>query len=1098
MASVSKHTDDVIVKGSVSLRNSKGKDEKVAGVTVTEKGFSNGTQTDASGQFTIRVHKGAKLIFSMLGYKKHEIEVSATNPALSIVLEEDAATLKEVVVTGYQNLDKNKFTGAATKLKAEDIKMNGTTDIGRMLEGRVAGVSVQNVSGTFGSAPKIQIRGGTSLSGSNKPLWVIDGVVLEDVIDVTNDQLSSGDAKTILGSSVAGLNFNDVEDIYVLKDVAASALYGARAMNGVVVVTTKKGKAGDLRINYTGNFGSELRPSYNNFNIMNSADQMSVYSDMYEKGTLNYKDIGNNSDGGVFVKMDNLLNQFDPVTGKYALQNTPEARNAFLKQYALANTDWFHILFRNSLTQEHNLSFTGGSEKTQSYVSLGVYNDNGWTIADKVRRYTFNAQNTYNVSNKLTVGIITTASLRQQQTPGTVDRIADPVYGALTRDFDINPYNYALNTSRALTAYDDKGNLEYFTKNFAPFNIINELQNNTQKLTALDVKLQGNLSYKINKYLKYDFIGALRYVKTTQENMVNENSNRANAYRANINSTIAGKNGYLYKDPDYPDNQPIVVLPNGGFYNRIENSLASYDLRNTLNYTQSFGKHDLNVLVGQQTKLADRQNAFNTGYGYQYDYGGTPLVDYHIIKQGIEQGRQYYGMGYTYDRFASYFATAGYTYDQRYNFAAAMRYDGSNGLGKSPRARWLPTWSVSGAWNIDKEQFMQDVSSVSYLKLRGSYGLSASAGSATNAAAVYRTQNTYRPSTADIESGIYIQDLENSNLTFEKQYSADIGVDVGFFNGRLNITADIYNKKGFDLIGGILTSGIGGQQVKTGNYAGLKSKGIEFAVGGDIIRQKDWGWKANLVVSYATNKITNDKDIPAIFTQLMPAGAQKEGYPLNSLFSLDFKGLEHSTGIPLFVDEQGNVNRGVNLQSINTQYLKYEGPVNPPYNGGFGNTFRYKAFSLSTQITFQAGNKIRLNSVFQPSYSDLNAMPKEFNDRWMVPGDEKKTNIPSILDALTNYNIGGNYPYNNYNFSSARVANGAFARIKYIALGYQLPDTFAKRIGMNTASVTASATNLWLLFADEKLHGQDPEFFNAGGVAQPLQRQLVLSLKVGF
>ncbi|WP_052496073.1 SusC/RagA family TonB-linked outer membrane protein [Pedobacter lusitanus] len=1094
-----KAADPVVVKGTVSFAYPDGRVEKVFGVNVTEKGTANVRQTGADGQFTISVTKGAVLVFTKIGFKTQEVRISDNNPVLAIRMEESSMNLKETVITGYQQLDKKKFTGASVKLKGDELRQTGSTDIGRALEGKVAGVSIQNVSGTFGSAPKIRIRGVTSLTGSNKPLWVVDGIALEDVIDVTNDQLASGDASTLLGSSAAGINMNDVEDIYVLKDVAATSLYGARAMNGVVVITTKKGKSGNLQINYTGNFSSQLRPSYNGFNISNSADQMSIYSELYGKGMLNLKDIGNAANVGVYGKMYNNLQTIDPATGQFLLQNTPDARNAFLSRYASANTDWFKYLFRNTLTQEHSISISSGTDKAQHYTSVSFYNDNGWTIADKVKRYTFNSQNTYNFSSKLSGGIITTASYREQNAPGTINRTNDAYFGKLTREFDINPYSYALNTSRALTPYDEQGNLEYFRMNYAPFNIINELQNNQLKLTGLDVKLQLNLAYKVDPYLKYEFLGAARYAKTTQENLVNENSNRANAYRANYNSQIANGNTYLYKDTDNPNALPEVVMGAGGLYNRNDNSLGSYNFRNNLTYIRSFGRHDLNVLVGQEIRSADRQDAFNNGFGYQYENGGIPLVNYKIIKQGVEQNRQYYGMGKTQDRFASFYATAGYTFDHKYNLSAAARYDGSNQLGKSPQARWLPTWSVSGSWNIDQEKFLKDVEAISTLKLRASYGLSASTGNATNSALILKTVNTLRPYSPEIESGINIRDLENSNLTYEKQYSGNIGMDAGFFNNRLSVTADVYNKKGFDLIGRLRSSGIGGQIDKTGNYANLRSHGVEFTVSGEIIREKDWGWRSTLIFSYAANKITNTKDQPIIFDMLLPTGGNQLGRPVGSLYSLDFKGLDHLTGIPLFVNELGEISQKTNLQDIETKYLKYEGPVDPPYSGGFTNSIRYKAFTLTAQLIYQGGNKIRLNSVFKPTYSDLDAMPTEFRNRWILPGDEAKTNIPSIMDAINNYNMpSGYYPYNNYNFSSARVANGGFARLKYVSLAYQLPERFANAIGLHSMSLTAAATNMLLFFADKKLEGQDPEFFNAGGVAQPLQKQVIISLKIGL
>lgn len=1083
----------IIVSGKVS-------DEKgnaLPGVVVRATNSKKGAVTGNLGEFSISAISHDKLTFTFIGYSD-VVKTVDGNKYLTVVMTQGTKGLNEVVVTGFQEIDKRKFAGASTKLKAEDVRMDGTTDISRALEGKAAGVSIQNVSSTFGSAPKVRIRGVTSLTGENKPLWVVDGIALEDVIDVSNDQLSSGDPSTLLASSVAGLNMNDVEDIYILKDAAATSLYGARAMNGVVVITTKKGRSGKMITNYTGNFSTQLKPSYNNFNIMNSAEQMSVDAEIARKGLFNLGDIGNSADKGVYGKMYDQLQTYDRATGKFLLENTQAGRSAYLQRYALANTNWFNILFRNSLIQEHTISLSGGSEKMQSYFSAGFYNDNGWTVADKVKRFTFNSQNNYTFSNKLSVGFIATGSVRQQEAPGTVARTTDAFSGKINRDFDINPYNYALNTSRALTAYDQNGDLEYFTRSYAPFNILNELRNNTLKLSVIDVKLQGSLSYKITNHLRYDFLGAIRYAKTSQEDLINESSNKAGAYRAAYNSVIANANRFLYKDPDNPNAFPQIVLPAGGFYNRNENALTNYNFRNSLNYTESFGKHDLNVLVGQEVKYANRQNALNTGYGYQYDYGGSVFPYYLAFKQAAEANLPYFGMQQTYDRYAAFYATAGYTYNNRYNFTGAVRTDGSNRMGKSPSARWLPTWSLSGAWNMEQENFLKDAGKLNMLKLRASYGLTADLGSATNSAAVLKAQNTYRQYARVIESGIQIIDLENADLTWEKQYSLNVGVDAAFFNNRLTATVDLYRKSGFDLIAGIKTSGIGGQDVRFANYADLRSKGVEVTIGGDIIRNKDIGWRSNVTFGYNTNEVTNAKNTPIIFDQIKPEGGNKEGYPVSSLFSLDYKGLESNTGIPLFVNEAGQVSRKVNLQDITTKYLVYEGPVDPPVTGGFSNTFRYKSLSLNILLTYQAGNKIRLNPVFKSTYSDLDAFPREFLDRWTLQGDEKKTNVPSILDALTNYRMTDAYPYNNYNYSSARVADGGFIRVKYIALSYLLPPHLIKNIGLSNVSFTASASNLWLLYSDSKLKGQDPEFFNAGGVAQPLQRQIVMSLKVGL
>jgi TonB-linked SusC/RagA family outer membrane protein len=1074
------------------------KREPLPGVAVMIKGTNRGTSTNEKGYFELKnIPADAVLVVNMAGYETQEVNVSSVkNGMLNLQLKEKPTKLQEVVVTGFQDIDKNKFSGAATRVKMDEVKIDGMADPSRMLEGRVAGVAVQNVSSTFGTAPKIRIRGATSINGDNKPLWVIDGVVLEDLVNISNDQLSSGDPTTLMGSSLAGLNPNDIESFDILKDASATALYGARAMNGVVVITTKKGKAGKPTTTYSGNYSTQLKPTYSNYNIMNSAQQMSVLGELERKGELT-SDILSRPDYGVYGKMYDELNA--DANGNFGLENTPQAKHDFLMRYATANTDWFKILFRTSFIQEHSLAISSGTDKGQSYFSTSFYHDNGWTIADKVSRYTLNFNNTYKLSDKVSTGFSVLGSVRQQRAPGALTRVSNPVEGQYDRDFDINPFSYALNTSRTMTAYDQQGNLEYFRRNFAPFNIINEVANNYLTLNIMDLRLQGNLTYKLSKNFRYEFVGALRYVKSSREHQITENSNMANAYRADENATIAESNKFLYHDPDNPDALPVVVLPYGGFYNRTEDALVNYDFRNSLSYNVTLNeKHNISALVGQQVKYADRQEASNTGYGYQYDNGGVPFTDYRILKQTIENDFPYYGMSRDYDRFAAFYATATYAYNGKYNLSATTRYDGSNKLGRSSNARWLPTWSVSGSWNIDQEDFIKPLNWIDGLALRASYGLTASMGPATNSNIVYNTVNTKRAHLDEVESVIQIAHLQNDDLTWEKLYTTNVGLDATLLNRRLNVTIDAYTRKSFDLISIIKTSGIGGETYKAANYADMNSKGIELMIGGDIVRQKDWGWKANLTFGYNTNKITNAKNIPAIFDMVIPEGGNKQGYPVRSLFSIQYKGLDPNTGTPTFLNDQGMVSKDVFLQSLNTQYLKYEGPVDPPYNGGLSNTFRYKALSLNVFVTYQAGNKIRLYPAFKTAYSDLDAMPKEFYDRWVMPGDEKTTQTPSILDALEQTLLGGAYPYNNYNYSTERVAKGDMIRLKTISVSYALPATTLRKTVFNSVSLTAAAINPWLIYSDAKLKGQDPEFFNTGGVAQPIQKQFTLSLKVGL
>lgn len=270
---------------------------------------------------------------------------------------------------------------------------------------------------------------------------------------------------------------------------------------------------------------------------MNSADQMSVYAEMERKGLLT-SDIVNNQSSGIYGIMYNRINTWDESKQQYLLENTYAARHNFLMEHAAANTDWFDLLFTNSIMNEHTLSVSSGSQKSKSYISLGFLNDPGWTVADKVNRITMNFRNDYQLNDKIGFSFQTVGSVRMQNAPGSLSRSSDVVSGISSRNFDINPFNYALNTSRALRAYDSNGEREYYTLNFAPFNILEELDNNYIKLNVIDLKAQAEFNWQIIKGLKYNFTGAIRYVRSKQEHEIHENSNMANAYRAAGNSTI--------------------------------------------------------------------------------------------------------------------------------------------------------------------------------------------------------------------------------------------------------------------------------------------------------------------------------------------------------------------------------------------------------------------------------------------------------------------------------------------------------------------------------------------------------------------------------
>ena len=1087
--------------------------EPVIGAHVKEKAKpGNGTSTDFDGKFTLTVESAkSHIIVSSVGLADADVQV--TSGEMRIVLTTDEkTTLQEVVVTGYQNVDKRLFTGATTSIKADKAKLDGVADVSRALEGRAAGVSVQNVSGTFGTAPKIRVRGATSIYGSSKPLWVVDGVILEDNVELDADALSSGDATTLIASAIAGINADDIESFQILKDGSATSIYGARAMAGVIVVTTKQGRTGAASINYTGEFTYRLKPMYREFNISNSQEQMGIYKELEAKGWLSFASLANSSSSGIYGTMYKLMDQYDPATG-FGLPNTLAARNAYLREAEYRNTDWFDLLFNSNISQNHAISISGGTDRARFYTSASIMYDPGWTKQSEVTRYTFNANASYDLSKTLTIKLLTSDSYRKQRAPGTLSQDVDVVNGVYSRSFDINPYSYALNTSRTADP-----NATY-TRNYTSFNIFHELEQNYIDLGVTDLKFQGEITWKPIRGLELKGLASYRFNSSTTNHYVKDDSNQANAYRAGIdpeNASIRDANTYLYTDPDIIGSLPVTVLPKGGILYHDVNAMSQFDLRGQAQYNKSFAdKHLINLLAGFELSKIERHAESFEGWGIVYENGNIPFLDKNLFKQQVEENHNYYSEAWRYGRNMAYYAMGSYSFMGKYILTGTFRYEGSNKLGKAKKSRWLPTWNISGAWNASEENFFRNAAFNqngiwTYAKLRLSYSLTADAGpsSVSNALPIYYPSKPWRLNPEDAEMNLYLANIANEELTYEKKHEFDVGVDLGFYNNRINLVFDWYKRNNYDLIGGVYTEGVGGVTHKYANVASMESHGVEFTISTrnfEAVKPGDFEWSTDFTFSYAKNKITDLLSRSRIIDLVPGTGYALQGYPVRAIFSIPFAGL-NDEGLPTFYDENGDVTvAGIYFQQFdNLDFLKYEGPVDPIYTGGFGNNFSWKGFHLNLFLTYSFGNKLRLPADFSYAYGDMTANSREMKNRWVVPGDEAYTDIPTIVSTrqyMTWNNVYGErlgIAYSSYNYSTARIANGGFIRLKEVSLTYDIPAKALKALRLNNASVKLSTTNLCLLYADKKLNGQDPEFFNSGGVAAPSPKQFTLTVRFGL
>ena len=656
-------------------------------------------------------------------------------------------------------------------------------------------------------------------------------------------------------------------------------------------------------------------------------------------------------------------------------------------------------------------------------------------------------------------------------------------------------------SSRSITPYNDDGSLSFLRRNYAPFNILHEIEHNSLDLDISDIQFQTNLNYVINDNLNITTTLYGRWYKSKALQSIHENSNNAEAYRAD-DPLIRNSNIFLFDDPASPELEPYSILPNGGFRKTTENTLTSYSMKNALNYSPKMGAdHNVALLLGQEVRYTDRGQDYFEGWGYVFEKGGLIISDPNFIRYLDDRGEDYFDVEDTRNRYWGTFTNAAYSYKSRYTVNSTFTYAGDNRTGKSTKARYLPTFNVSAAWNIQNESWMENVDWVNSLKLKSTYGISGDNPINASAALSLLGAEPLRPHLTDRETALIIDNLENSELTFEKLYEFNVGLEAGFLNNRIYSEIEYYKRQSKDLLGLIETNGVGGIQYKYGNIGEMDLEGFELSLNTVNVETQNFKWTTNLTFNTTKNEITKWESRDRIGDAISRYGANLVGYPKGALFSVPFAGLD-SNGVPTFYDEDGGITQELNLQERDdiTKYLKYEGSTTPKGFGGFSNSFTYKNVNLSFGFVYRYGNKIRLDDAFYGNYDDYSSLPGDLINRWSFPGDENITNIPAIITPLVDKYLSDNSlnPYELYNKSDLRVADGDFVRLKSLKIAYKLPQELLKNTRLTGVTASISGYNLWLLYSDDKLNGVDPEFFQSGGVSLPLTKSYTFALNFNF
>ena len=917
----------------------------------------------------------------------------------------------------------------------------------------------------------VSMRQATSVKSVYYPLWVIDGVIYKEDKDFNVADLASPEAKRLIAAALPGLSESDIQSFQVINDASATALYGQRALGGVISVRTSKAGQGTNSFTYQTELTYRAIPSYREFNILNSQDQMAVFNEMANGKSLDNEAVFIASRYGVYGYLYNQIYNYNDVTGEYGILNTDAGRAAYLRAAELRNTNWFKELYQHVIRHQHTLTFSTGTQKANYYASLNANLDPGWKRFENSQTYSFNFNADFRPFKGWRFGIRSTASYQKKHRGG-----------------DWRPHEYAPEASRTLDPNT------FYVYDYTPFNIKHELQHNTRDEKTANLSLQATIDWQPITQLRLSALGALRYRDQYGVTDRDEQANASQVYRNISKSVIRNYSDYLYKPLDDPTALPQIVMPYGGIRKSQNIIDERYDGQLKAHYNDTFGRngeHSLSAVAGLEVFEERHLNEWFNAYGVNYNLGYLTTYSPLLFTNLRNKGKQYYEIRPTLDRGVSLVGNVDYTLLGRYRVNASYRREGTNQFGRARTIRYIPTWNVGGNWSIDQEAFFPKLKPLSSLSMSLSYGMSGTIPYVHNALPRLKTLLPFFGDANLIEPGVYIDEPANYDLTYEKMYELNWGLNFGLFDERISAGITLFNRQGRDLIDQVFPQGTGGfVDLLYGNVAQMSAKGIELSLTTQNIRTRDFSWSTSITYSRNTNKVTRLNTSPSVKNLTDEKGAARQGYPLNSLFSIPFYKLDENGHPRFFLPNGADVlpdgrhitspKRGgqVAWTASNPEeidYLLYSGTLTPTDQGGINNSFSFKNFRLGVYVYYSFGGVMRLPQQFATKYNDHQVMGKEFNRRWLRAGDEERTNVPVIAtDAHRQANPYLSNAYTNYNKSDVRVAKTDYIQLRDISLSYTVPKAFVDRLRLSSLALKLQASNVALLYADKKLNGALP------------------------
>ena len=1029
------------VTGMVTDKNG----EPIIGANVVEKGTTNGIITDVDGKFSLNIAPGAVLQISYIGYNTQEIKVSGRN-VINVTLMENTQDLDEVIVVAYGSMKKSSYTGSASVIKTEQLEKFSGTGFTDALQGLSAGVNVTSDASNPGAEARIAIRGITNMSGTTTPLYVVDGIPYDGALN--------------------SINPNDIESLTVLKDAAASSLYGSRAANGVVIITTKTGKEGAPKITVNAGwgtsdnavgYGKKADPRqtlllyweglYNDAYYYTggySKQEAAKYADERLMGKIFHSKVTDSKGNSIYVS------PFRHIDENWVLNDgngNPSINPNLEYAWKESDWDWFGTYYSRKLRQNYSVDLSGATAngKTNYYTSIGYLDDNGYGGKDYYKRYSFNANVNSEINKWLSMGGNVRYSYSRQNSNGQTRALnyTSTLSSPYLRNTDNTDWVVSEKTGERIYQYG-KYTTGYFGSH--PFGSLGDYwdNDNDESFNSSD-GTEINASYYAQITLPYD-------LKIKSVVNVGDNTSRSYGY----SSAVWGS--------QQSEPYGFTILPAGGSATRSTYQVLSVTNSNTLNWNKDFNKHHLNLLLGQEVY------SYRTQYTYGYGEGIYQLGQFEIASAS-----DYFQASSYSDRYAlmSWIGKADYSFDDRYYGSVSYRRDGSSRF--SPQNRWGNFWSVGGSWRLSKEKFLEDADWIDNLSLRASYGtsgndrlISRQSNGKAGSEYLYAYQAVYGNDNVWNQAGLKPITNAAPDLHWEKNKQWNVATDFSLF-GWLNGTFEYYTRGSDGLLYFLdfpLSAQVGDVKGRNVNLGNIRNSGVELTLGFSIFNTKKFQWRIDANMSTLKNEVTYLPTKVGFWSNVVAYYKLEEGGSLYDFWAPRFAGIDADTGYATYYKADGSIVNSTSALVREEDYVKV-GSALPKAYGAVTNSLAFKNFDLSFMFYYSLGGKMYCYNKSELASIGSGKSPvwDLVKDRWSEPGDTSAELPVNFFDNRSKASIG---------YSDCYILNNNYLRLRNLTIGYSIPKSVLTKIGIERARVYFSGDNL-LTFGEATKYYTDPE-----------------------